>query len=148
MGKATNQQIEVALQVNTSPTRREQDKQQTCGEREAKALVLMACVEQGREAISFTGSQAGILPNDRHSGARIVEVRPFRIEDELDRGKVVIVAGFQGVSYEREVAAVTGQSQLIRIRIAGGAGGAAVEHCLQILETASIPLTHLDLEGQ
>ena len=213
----------------------------------------MACSEEGLEAISFTGSQAGILTNDRHSGARIVEVRPFRIEDELDRGKVVIVAGFQGVSYkreittlgrggsdttavalagalradyceicsdvdgvytadprvvdaatlltaishdemlelaaqgakvlhdaavefarrsgialfaratnkdgggtridfapdrERQVAAVTGQNQLIRIRIAGASGGAAVEHCLQILEASSIPLTHLDLEGR
>jgi aspartate kinase len=222
----------------------------TCGERESMALLSMACTEEGLEAISFTGSQAGILTNDRHSGARIVEVRPFRVEDELDRGKVVIVAGFQGVSYkreittlgrggsdttavalagalradyceicsdvdgiysadprivdaaqllqsishdemlelaaqgakvlhdasvefarrsgialyaratnkdgggtridftperERQVAAVTGQSSLIRLRVNGGA---AVEHCLQILETASIPLTHLDLEGK
>jgi aspartate kinase len=190
------------------------------------------------------------MTNDRHSGARIVEVRPFRIEDELERGRVVIVAGFQGVSYkrevttlgrggsdttavalaaalradyceicsdvdgvysadprvvsaaellhaishdemlelaaqgakvlhdasvefarksgiavyaratgkdgggtridwsperERQVAAVTGQDNLIRVKTIGGA---SVENCLQILEAASIPLTHLDLEGK
>jgi aspartate kinase len=253
MGKTTNQLIEKAKAISASPSRRELDMLLTCGEREAMALLSMACSEEGLEAISFNGSQAGILTNDRHSGARIVEVRPFRIEDELDRGKVVIVAGFQGVSYkreittlgrggsdtsavalagalradyceicsdvdgvytadprvvdsaqlieaishdemlelaaqgakvlhdaavefarnsgialyaratnkdgggtridfapdrERQVAAVTGQDQLIRLRIAGASGGAAVEHCLQILEAASIPLTHLDLEGR
>jgi aspartate kinase len=250
MGKTTNQLIEKAKSISQSPSRRELDMLLTCGEREAMSLLSMACAEVGLEAISFTGSQAGILTNDRHSGARIVEVRPFRIEDELDRGKVVIVAGFQGVSYkreittlgrggsdttavalagalradyceicsdvdgvytadprivdaatllqaishdemlelaaqgakvlhdaavefarksgialyaratnkdgggtridfsperERQVAAVTGQGSLIRIRVAGGA---AVEHCLQIFEAASIPLTHLDLEGK
>src|SRR5206468_6481566 len=52
---------------------------------------------------SFTGSQSGIVTNDSHTNARIVEVRPFRVQDELERGKVVIVAGYQGVSYKREV---------------------------------------------
>src|SRR3569623_1507418 len=103
MGKTTNQLIEKAKQVNPSPSRRELDMLLTCGEREAMALLSMACAEQGLEAISFTGSQAGILTNDRHSGARIVEVRPFRIADEHDRGTVVLVEGFQGVSYTREL---------------------------------------------
>lgn len=250
MGKTTNALIEKAKQVSPSPSRRELDMLLTCGEREAMALLAMAVSEQGLESISFTGSQAGIMTNDRHSGARILEVRPFRIEDELDRGKVVIVAGFQGVSYkrevttlgrggsdttavalaaalradyceicsdvdgvytadprvvgaaellnaishdemlelaaqgakvlhdasvefarksgialyaratnkdgggtridwsperERQVAAVTGQAALVRLR---ASGGAAVENALQILEAASIPLTHLDLEGK
>jgi aspartate kinase len=250
MGKTTNALIDKAKQVSPSPSRRELDMLLTCGEREAMALLAMAVTEQGLESISFTGSQAGIMTNDRHSGARILEVRPFRIEDELDRGKVVIVAGFQGVSYkrevttlgrggsdttavalaaalradyceicsdvdgvytadprvvgaaellhaishdemlelaaqgakvlhdasvefarrsgialyaratnkdgggtridwsperERQVAAVTGQAALVRLR---ASGGAAVENALQILEAASIPLTHLDLEGK
>ena len=250
MGKTTNALIDKAKQVSPSPSRRELDMLLTCGEREAMALLAMAVSEQGLESISFTGSQAGIMTNDRHSGARILEVRPFRIEDELDRGKVVIVAGFQGVSYkrevttlgrggsdttavalaaalradyceicsdvdgvytadprvvgaaellaaishdemlelaaqgakvlhdasvefarksgialyaratskdgggtridwsperERQVAAVTGQAALVRLR---ASGGAAVENALQILEAASIPLTHLDLEGK
>ena len=250
MGKTTNQLIEKARAISGSPSRRELDMLLTCGEREAMALLTMAVAEEGFEAISFTGSQAGIMTNDRHSGARIVEVRPFRIEDELDRGRIVIVAGFQGVSYKREVttlgrggsdttavalaaalradyceicsdvegiftadprvvsaaellesishdemlelaaqgakvlhdasvefarksgialwaratskdgggtrvdfqpererivAGVTGQKNLIRVKVSGGA---AVEHCLQIIEAASIPLTHLDLEGK
>jgi aspartate kinase len=250
MGKTTNALIEKAKAISPSPSRRELDMLLTCGEREAMSLLTMALLEEGLEAISFTGSQAGILTNDRHSGARIIEVRPFRIEDELDRGKVVIVAGFQGVSYkreittlgrggtdttavalaaalradyceicsdvdgvytadprvvdaatllhaishdemlelaasgakvlhdasvefakksgialwaratskdgggtridfnpdrERQVAAVTGQQPLVRVRTTGGA---AVEHCLQILESSSIPLAHLDLEGK
>src|SRR5215510_3601695 len=103
MGKTTNQLIEKAKSISESPSRRELDMLLTCGEREAMALLSMACSEEGLEAISFTGSQAGILTNDRHSGARIVEVRPFRVEDELERGKVVIVAGFQGVSYKKEI---------------------------------------------
>src|SRR4029079_5087024 len=52
---------------------------------------------------SFTGSQSGILTNDRHFDARVIEVRPHRIEDELARGKIVIVAGYQGMSYKREI---------------------------------------------
>src|SRR6201746_1038623 len=126
MGKTTNQLIEKAKQVNASPSRRELDMLLTCGERESMALLSMACAEQGLEAISFTGSQAGILTNDRHSGARIVEVRPFRIEDELDLGKVVIVAGFQGVSYKREITTLgRGGSDTA----AGALRGAACEIC-------------------
>src|SRR5262245_35924952 len=87
MGKTTNQPIEKAKPGTDWPSRRELDMLRTGGEREAMALLAMPWAEEGLEALSFTGSQAGILTNDRHSGARIVEVRPFRIEDELDRGK-------------------------------------------------------------
>jgi aspartate kinase len=103
MGKTTNKLIEQAKEISASPSRRELDMLLSCGERTAMALLAMAVSEEGIEAISFTGSQAGIMTNDRHSGARIIEVKPYRIEDELDRGRVVIVAGFQGVSYKREV---------------------------------------------
>jgi len=67
------------------------------------ALLAMALNARGVPAVSFTGSQSGIVTNDSHTSARIVEVRPFRVQDELARGKVVIVAGYQGVSYKREV---------------------------------------------
>jgi aspartate kinase len=63
----------------------------------------MALNERGVPAVSFTGSQSGIITSDAHTNARIVEVRPFRVQDELERGRVVIVAGYQGVSYKREV---------------------------------------------
>ena len=67
------------------------------------ALLSMAIRELGGDAISFTGSQSGIITNDRHVDARIIEVRPFRVQDELARKKIVVVAGYQGVSYRREV---------------------------------------------
>src|SRR3569832_1306377 len=96
MGKTTNQLIEKTKQVNPSPSRHEHDMLLTCGEREAMALLSMACAEQGLEAISFTGSQAGILTNDRHSGARIVEVWLFWFVVVFVCGKVVIDVGFLG----------------------------------------------------
>jgi aspartate kinase len=67
------------------------------------ALLSMALNARGVPAVSFTGSQSGIITSDTHTNARIVEVRPYRVQDELERGKVVIVAGYQGVSYRREV---------------------------------------------
>src|SRR6185369_7498561 len=73
------------------------------GERVSMALLSIAIQARGYDAISFTGSQSGILTNDRHFDARIIEVRPHRIEDELERGKIVIVAGYQGMSYKREI---------------------------------------------
>ncbi|MFO0577759.1 MAG: aspartate kinase [Polyangia bacterium] len=103
MGKTTDELIGLARAISPAPPRRELDMLLTSGERVAMALLAMALHELGVPAISFTGSQSGILTNDRHSGARIIEVRPVRIQDELDRGRVVIVAGFQGMSYKREV---------------------------------------------
>jgi len=133
MGKTTNQLIEKAKLVSSSPSRRELDMLLTCGEREAMALLTMACAEEGLEAISFTGSQAGIMTNDRHSGARIVEVRPFRIQDELDRGKVVIVAGFQGVSYKREITTLgRGGSDTTAVALAGALRADYCEICSDV----------------
>ncbi|HEX5749746.1 MAG TPA: aspartate kinase [Archangium sp.] len=103
MGDTTDELLALAKQVSPDPPRRELDMLLTCGERISMALLSMALQEQGVPAISFTGSQSGIITNDAHSQARIVEVRPYRIQDELARGKVVIVAGYQGVSYKREV---------------------------------------------
>jgi aspartate kinase len=59
--------------------------------------------ELGIEAVSLTGSQAGIVTNDVHNDAKVIEVRPFRVQDEMDRGKIVVVGGFQGVSYRRDI---------------------------------------------
>jgi aspartate kinase len=103
MGDTTDELLALAKSVHPDPPRRELDMLLTCGERISMALVSMALQREGVPAISFTGSQSGIITNDAHSQARIVEVRPFRIHDELANGKVVIVAGYQGVSYKREV---------------------------------------------
>jgi aspartate kinase len=103
MGDTTDDLLAMAKQVSVSPDRRELDMLLTAGERISMALLSLAIRELGGDAISFTGSQSGIITNDRHVDARIIEVRPFRVQDELARGKIVVIAGFQGVSYRKEV---------------------------------------------
>src|SRR5437867_8380045 len=103
MGDTTDDLLKLAREVTDSPARRELDMLLTAGERISMALLSMALNARNVPAVSFTGSQSGIVTNDAHTNARIVEVRPFRVQDELARGKVVIVAGYQGVSYKREV---------------------------------------------
>ncbi len=103
MGDTTEELLGLAKQVSLDPPRRELDMLLTCGERISMALLSMALQELDVPAISFTGSQSGIITDEAHAGARIVEVRPVRIQEELTRGRVVIVAGYQGVSRHREV---------------------------------------------
>jgi aspartate kinase len=103
MGETTDHLLELAAQVHPNPPRRELDMLLSAGERISMALLSLAIRELGGDAISFTGSQSGIITNDRHIDARIIEVRPFRVQDELARGRIVVVAGYQGVSYKREV---------------------------------------------
>ena len=103
MGKTTDDLLKLAHGVCENPARRELDMLLTAGERISMALLSMALNARGVPAVSLTGSQSGILTNDAHTNARIIEVRPYRVQDELERGKVVIVAGYQGVSYKREV---------------------------------------------
>ena len=103
MGKTTNQLIEMAKSISPDPPRREIDMLLSTGERTSMALLCIALHEEGIESISLTGSQAGIITNDRHNDARVIEVRPIRVLDELDKGKVVVIGGFQGVSYKREI---------------------------------------------
>lgn len=106
MGRTTDELVALAAAVSADPVRRhprEVDMLLTAGERISMALTAMAIRETGTEAISFTGSQAAIITDDRHTGARIEEVRAERVREELSRGRVVIIAGFQGVSRSREV---------------------------------------------
>jgi aspartate kinase len=103
MGDTTDDLLTMAKQVSPNPDRRELDMLLSAGERISMALLSMAIRELGGDAISFTGSQSGIITNDRHVDARIIEVRPFRVQDELARGRIVVVAGYQGVSYKKEV---------------------------------------------
>src|SRR4051794_39063221 len=103
MGDTTDDLLAMAKNVSPNPDRRELDMLLSAGERISMALLSLAIRELGGDAISFTGSQSGIITNDRHVDARIIEVRPFRVQDELARGKVVVVAGYQGVSYRKEV---------------------------------------------
>ncbi len=97
MGGTTDQLIDLARQVSASPPGREMDMLLTAGERITMALLAIAIHEEGVEAVSFTGSQAGILTDSSHGQAKIQEIRNIRVEESLKQGKVVIVAGFQGV---------------------------------------------------
>lgn len=103
MANTTDELIALAKKVNPDPPRREYDMLVTVGERISIALLAMALAAKGREAVSFTGSQSGIITCGRHSDARIIEVRPHRILPVLNSGKVAIVAGFQGVSRGGEI---------------------------------------------
>ena len=98
MGKTTDNLVELAYQVSATPNRRELDMLLTTGERVSMSLMSMALNDRGCPAISFTGSQAGVLTDELHSNARIVDMKPTRVEAELDRQHVVVLAGFQGVS--------------------------------------------------
>lgn len=133
MGKTTDQLLARAHEVSSSPSRRELDMLLTCGERMSMALLTMAIEELGHQAISLTGSQCGIITNHRHSGARIIEVRPIRIQDELENGSIVVVAGFQGVSYKREVTTLgRGGSDTTAVALAAALGAEYCEICSDV----------------
>src|SRR5215471_10788284 len=133
MGKTTDELIALAKKITDAPPRRELDMLLSTGERIAMALLAMAIQKRGLEAISFTGSQSGIITNDRHSGARIIEVRPVRIQDELDRGRVVIVAGFQGMSYKREITTLgRGGSDTTAVALAAALSAEYCEICSDV----------------
>ena len=100
MGDTTDQLIELANQVSPLPNGRELDMLLTAGERISMALLAMAIGNLGHEAMSFTGSQAGVITDSTHGKARIIDVAPGRIREALDGGHIAIVAGFQGVSQD------------------------------------------------
>jgi aspartate kinase len=103
MGQFTDELIRLAHGVSTTRPAREMDMLLTAGERISMALMSMALGAVGVESASFTGSQAGIITDTRHTRAKILEMRPDRIREALDDGLVPVVAGFQGVSTERDI---------------------------------------------
>lgn len=98
MGGMTDSLLELAHKVHPQPPSRELDMLVSVGERISISLLAMALTRFGVNAVSFTGSQSGILTDDAHTEARIIEVRPQRILKALTEGKIAIVAGFQGMS--------------------------------------------------
>ena len=103
MGKATDNLIALAAQVSTTRPGREMDMLLTTGERVSAALLTMALADLGVPAVSFTGSQVGIITDTTHGKAKILEVKGDRVRDALAAGKVAVVAGFQGVSTDHEI---------------------------------------------
>jgi len=100
MGDTTDELLDLALRVSPHPQPRELDMLLTTGERQSAALLAMALIDLGVPALSYTGSQAGVITTGTHGNARIIDITPGRILTSLDEGDVVIVAGFQGVSQD------------------------------------------------
>ncbi|QDG49915.1 aspartate kinase [Persicimonas caeni] len=128
MGDSTDELLEMARELAGSPSRRELDMLLSVGERISMALLSIAIQERGYEAVSLTGSQCGIITTHNHSNARIMDVRPFRVQDELELGRIVIVAGYQGTSYRREVTTLgRGGSDTTAVALAAALGADACE---------------------
>ncbi|MBK5230055.1 MAG: aspartate kinase [Thermoleophilia bacterium] len=118
-GKTTDQLVADAHEISDRPNPREMDMLLSTGERISCALAAMAIHDMGQRAISLTGSQAGILTDESHTKARIVDVRADRIEEALDEGKIVLVAGFQGVSTAKDVTTLgRGGSDITAVAVA------------------------------
>ncbi len=103
MGKTTDRLMGLAREVSGRPHRRELDMLLSTGERISMALLAMAIRDRGHEALSLTGSQAGIITTTDHNQARVIEVRPIRVHEAVEQGRIVIVGGFAGVSTDKEV---------------------------------------------
>ena len=128
MGKTTDELVDMAREISPKPPRREMDMLLSTGERITMAMLCMALHEEGIDAVSLTGSQAGIITNDRHNDAQVIEVRPFRVQDEMAKGKVVIVGGFQGVSYKRDITTLgRGGSDTTAVALAAALGAERCE---------------------
>jgi len=128
MGKATDNLIALANSVSTTQPGREMDMLLTTGERVTAALMTMALFDRGIEAISFTGSQVGIITDTAHRKAKIVEVKGDRVRQSLSEGKVCVIAGFQGVSTAKEVTTMgRGASDLTASALAQAMGADACE---------------------
>ena len=128
MGQHTDELVALAHEVSPRPKPRELDMLISVGERVSCALVAMAISDLGQEAISLTGSQAGIVTDTVHGKAKIVEVRAARIHDALDKDRIVLVAGFQGVSTEYDITTLgRGGSDTTAVALAAALGADACE---------------------
>ena len=128
MGKATDNLIALANSVSRTQPGREMDMLLTTGERVSAALLTMALADLGVEAVSFTGSQVGIITDTVHGKAKIVEVKGDRVREALAAGKVCVVAGFQGVSTEREITTLgRGGTDTTAVALAAALGADACE---------------------
>lgn len=128
MGKETDNLIALANQVSKTQPGREMDMLLTVGERKSMALLCMALADIGVDAMSFTGSQVGIITDTSHGKAKILEVKGDRVRSALAAGNVCVIAGFQGVSTDKEITTLgRGGSDLTAVAVAAGLGADACE---------------------
>jgi aspartate kinase len=129
MGETTDQLVDLAAEVSDDPSPREMDMLLSAGERISMALLAIALNSRGIPAVSFTGSQAGILTDSSHGSAKILDIRGTRVRDSLAEGKVVIVAGDQGVDPESKEVTTLGRggSDATAVALAAALGADSVE---------------------
>ncbi len=128
MGRTTDELVHLAHEVSRDPARRELDMLLSVGERITMSLLSMALADLGVPAISFTGSQCGLITDGSHTDARILEVRGDRVREALDDDRVVVVAGFQGVSRDREITTLgRGGSDATAVALAAALGAERCE---------------------
>jgi aspartate kinase len=129
MGQTTDELDRLAKEANPQPPRREMDMLLSVGERITMSLLSMALAAEGCSAISYTGSQCGIITDNSHTNARITEVKADRVRDSLAAGHVVVVAGFQGMSLpEKEITTLgRGGSDATAVALAAALGAARCE---------------------
>ena len=128
MGDSTDELLAMAEELTPMPNARELDLLLTAGERIAMSLLAIAVNAAGVAAVSYTGSQAGIITDTRHGRAKIIDIRPGRISEALERGAVVIVAGFQGVSTAYDVTTLgRGGSDTTAVALAAALGAELCE---------------------
>jgi len=128
MGKSTDELLRLAGDVARDPAGREMDMLLTAGERISMALLCMAIIDRGVHAVSFTGSQAGIVTDTVHGRAKILEVKGDRIREALAEGSVAVVAGFQGISTAKDITTLgRGGSDTTAVALAAALGAEACE---------------------
>ena len=128
MGDTTDELMRLAREITSIPNPRELDLLLTAGERIAMSLLAITVNAEGYAAASYTGSQAGIITDTSHGRAKIIDIRPGRIREALDRGDVVIVAGFQGVSTAYDVTTLgRGGSDTTAVALAAALGAEVCE---------------------
>ena len=128
MGDSTDELMSMAREITEQPDPRELDMLLTAGERIAMSLLGIAIIARGCKAASYTGSQAGIITDTQHGAAKIVEIRPKRIQEALAAGNVVVLAGFQGLSSQYEITTLgRGGSDLTAVAMAGAVGAEVCE---------------------
>jgi aspartate kinase len=133
LGDTTDDLIKLAHEITDSPSEREMDMLISTGEQISVALLAMALHKLKVQAISFTGAQVGIITDTSHTKAKILDINTKRIEEQLDKGRVVIVAGFQGVTMSQDITTLgRGGSNLTAVALAKSLGADMCEMCTDV----------------
>lgn len=128
LGDTTDELVQLAAQISDAPAERELDMLMATGEQVSVALLAMAIHELGEDAVSFTGTQVGILTDGTHTRAKLVDINTHRIVKELARSRIVIVAGFQGINLKRDITTLgRGGSDLTAVALAKALGANVCE---------------------